>query len=107
MESEYSFLLPVSAPNNTEILFQGSIDLVFESDNECIIIDFKTDRHQQLEQHAVQLAIYARAAPAFSTLPVKTAVAYLRTGEILDTDPQQISTERIISLVNETREKNA
>jgi ATP-dependent exoDNAse (exonuclease V) beta subunit len=83
------------------------MDLVFEYDGECIIIDFKTDRHQQAEQHAVQLAVYARAAPAFSKLPVKTAVAYLRTGSILEIDHNQVSAERIISLARETREQHA
>ena len=106
MESEFAFILPLSTSDDTEILFQGSIDLIFESDGDCIIIDYKTDRTQHEEDHAVQLAIYARAAPAFSTLPVKTALAYLRTGAILETDPHSPSAEMIISLAQEKQEHN-
>jgi ATP-dependent helicase/nuclease subunit A len=69
------------------VLLNGAIDLLlFEADG-LTVIDFKTDRVQpggegeQAKEHALQLALYKRAAEELFGLPVKEAwVWFLRTG---------------------------
>ena len=91
-EYEFSVLLDAAdlledGPAGEEILLNGAIDLLlFEADG-LTIIDFKTDRVQpgregeKAGEHALQLALYARAAEALFGLPVRERwVWFLRTG---------------------------
>jgi len=76
--SEFPFILPLSVPGKKPILVQGSIDLLYEFEGRCLIVDFKTDRNLDPEEHRVQLECYRAAASAFSDLPVETWLVYLR-----------------------------
>ena len=91
-EYEFSVLLDAGellqdGPPGEEILLNGAIDLLlFEADG-LTVIDFKTDRVQpggegeKARDHALQLALYKRAAEELFGLPVKeTWVWFLRTG---------------------------
>jgi ATP-dependent exoDNAse (exonuclease V) beta subunit len=62
------------------------MDLIFESGGLCTIVDFKTDRYMDINTHRVQLACYRAAAGAFSDLPVKTMLVYLRSMEAVEVD---------------------
>jgi hypothetical protein len=77
--SEFRFVLPVRGEDRT-LLIGGSMDLIYESGGRCTVVDFKTDRRVDPEAHRVQMACYRRAAPAFSSLPVRTILFYLRYG---------------------------
>jgi ATP-dependent exoDNAse (exonuclease V) beta subunit len=79
---EFPFLLPLGDEAGC-VLVRGSIDLIYEHEGYCVIIDFKTDKHLNTAAHTVQLACYTRAASAFSGLPVKTALVYLREQEMI------------------------
>lgn len=91
---EYAFSVLLDAaellengPAGEDILLNGAIDLLlFETDG-LTIIDFKTDRvadgreEEQAKAHALQLALYARAAQEVFGLPVREKwVWFLRAG---------------------------
>ncbi|MCX7655531.1 MAG: UvrD-helicase domain-containing protein [Treponemataceae bacterium] len=81
---EFPFLLPLVHPEGFpkgSILVRGTMDLIFETPQECIIIDFKTDRDIHPLLHQVQLACYRLAGPAFSDKPIRCFLYYLRYGE--------------------------
>ncbi len=56
----------------------GRMDLLFEEDERCVIVDFKTDKEYDPSAHIVQLATYRRAAAAFSSRPAESWLFYLR-----------------------------
>ena len=91
-EYEFSVLLDAAellqdGPAGEDILLNGAIDLLlFEADG-LTVVDFKTDRvapggeTEQAGTHALQLALYARAAEEIFGLPVKEKwVWFLRPG---------------------------
>ena len=91
-EYEFSVLLDAAellqdGPAGEDILLNGAIDLLlFEADG-LTVVDFKTDRvvpggeAEQAGTHALQLALYARAAEEIFGLPVKEKwVWFLRAG---------------------------
>ncbi|MDR1868311.1 MAG: UvrD-helicase domain-containing protein [Treponema sp.] len=77
VRTEFSFVLPLFKDSYT-ILVNGTIDLIYEQNGTCIIVDFKTDRFFQKGSHIVQMSCYRLAARSFSSLPVKIIVIYLR-----------------------------
>lgn len=87
LRTEHSFLLPIYHSNTQPILIKGSMDLIFETAQYCIIIDFKTDKTLQSEHHRIQLECYHRAAASFSDKPVKTLLVYLRGMEAVELVP--------------------
>lgn len=87
LRTEYGFLLPIRQGNTEPLLIKGSMDLIFETEDHCIIIDFKTDKVLQREAHQIQLECYHRAGKAFSDKPVKTLLVYLRGMNIVEITP--------------------
>jgi ATP-dependent helicase/nuclease subunit A len=87
--SEFPFILPLSGKDRrTVVLVQGKIDLIYEYNGLCTIIDFKTDMQARPENHRVQLACYKAASSAFSPLPPRTMLLYLRNMEAHLFDPK-------------------
>ncbi|MDR2194628.1 MAG: UvrD-helicase domain-containing protein [Treponema sp.] len=96
-ESEFPFLLPIprSASDigglprcgDQIVIVQGQIDLIYEYNGQCVIVDFKTDNDIRPENHRFQVACYKRAASAFSDLPPRAVLVYLRNMQALDYDP--------------------
>ena len=91
-EYEFSILLDAgelleAGPAGEEVLLNGAIDLLLFEEDGLTVIDFKTDRVQpggegeKAKEHALQLALYARAAEELFALPVKERwVWFLRSG---------------------------
>lgn len=86
--SEFPFILPLPLTGNRPMLVQGKIDLIYESGGSCVVVDFKTDRVADPEAHRVQMECYRAAAAAFSDLPVKLRLCYLRSMEIREVEPR-------------------
>ncbi|OHE68113.1 MAG: hypothetical protein A2Z99_15340 [Treponema sp. GWB1_62_6] len=85
--SEFPFMLALPGGQDAPVLIRGTMDLVFESGGRCVVVDFKTDRQRDPSIHAIQMAVYRAAAPAFSRLPVQSWLFYLRGAEaVLDQD---------------------
>jgi ATP-dependent helicase/nuclease subunit A len=91
--SESEFILPLSGEDGKTILIKGKIDLIYEYDGHCVIIDFKTDREVRPESHRLQLACYKAASGAFSDLPPKTGLVFLRNMTTVFFDPQMSGKE--------------
>ena len=91
-EYEFSVLLDAAdllenGPAGEDILLNGAIDLLLFEEDGLTVIDFKTDRvndggeGEQANQHALQLALYAKAAQEIFGLPVRQKwVWFLRKG---------------------------
>lgn len=62
------------------IIVQGAVDLCFVENGELVILDFKTDRVEDIKQirdtYAEQLNIYAIACQKIFSLPVKEKIIY-------------------------------
>ena len=69
------------APENSEVIVQGSIDLCFLEDDRWVLVDYKTDRADDrvtlLARYAPQVRLYARALGAITPYPVKEALVCL------------------------------
>lgn len=81
--TEFPFLLPLAVQGQKALLMQGSIDLIYEYNGICKIIDFKTDRYMNPQEHFHQLSCYRLAASAFSSYPVETWLCYIRSMELV------------------------
>ena len=91
-EYEFSVLLDTcdlleNGPAGEQVLLNGAIDLLLFEEDGLTVIDFKTDRvrpgeeGEKAKEHALQLALYAKAAEEVFALPVKERwVWFLRTG---------------------------
>jgi ATP-dependent helicase/nuclease subunit A len=88
LRTEYGFLLPLKNDTQGPLLVRGSIDLIYETENHCVIIDFKTDKTLQAESHRIQLECYNRVGQAFSEKPVQTLLVYLRGMTVVAMEPQ-------------------
>ncbi len=81
-EVEVPFLLKAEDENGP-LWIHGRMDLVLVGMDRVRVLDFKTDRYIQPEQHAAQLSLYRQAALEIWKLPVETYLVYLRFGEII------------------------
>ncbi|MEE1282268.1 MAG: helicase-exonuclease AddAB subunit AddA [Acutalibacteraceae bacterium] len=63
-----------------EHMLRGSVDAAFEEDNQIVIIDYKTDRVNSIEElkekYSTQLLLYKLGLSATLNLPVKKCVIY-------------------------------
>jgi ATP-dependent helicase/nuclease subunit A len=90
-ESEFSFVtaIPVTGPASPALTISGAMDLVFESDGIIHVVDFKTDRVEDVSRHLGQLAVYRRAAG--DLFPKDAAphcwLFYLRSSTAYDVTP--------------------
>ncbi len=92
-EQEFSLLLDAGelledGPAGERLLLNGAIDLLLFEPEGLTVVDFKTDRvapgreAAQAQEHALQLALYARAAEELYARPVREKwVWFLRRGQ--------------------------
>jgi ATP-dependent helicase/nuclease subunit A len=80
-EREFDFLLSLD-----DVILRGQIDLWFEEGGELILIDYKTDRHEdRAGAYALQLQLYALALERIrSRIPHRAVLCYLRSGQDVD-----------------------
>jgi len=92
--SEYKFKMK----HKTDIL-KGSIDLLYrKSNNEIVIVDYKTDSTLTPEKHIAQLTAYRIAISVLFNEPIekiKCFLFYLRVGTIYDLTDKCISLDKI------------
>jgi ATP-dependent helicase/nuclease subunit A len=82
--SEYSFRS--FYPNKGAGMYiSGTIDLLFEWENQVWVVDFKTDSAENPREHIPQMAFYYRAAGDLRGKPSRVWLYYLRTGHAVDT----------------------
>jgi ATP-dependent helicase/nuclease subunit A len=66
------------------IAIMGQIDLLFEEENELVVVDFKTGKAENPEDHYGQLAAYYRAGGDIFGKPVSVWLFYLRSGRAVN-----------------------
>jgi ATP-dependent helicase/nuclease subunit A len=90
VEREMRFITEISAKkldstlsntfNDEKVIVQGAVDVCFIENNEIVILDFKTDRVNDINELALsygeQLSIYASACQEILGLKVKEKVIY-------------------------------
>ena len=80
--ADYKALIGETAPatDGETLLVQGITDCVFEENGELVILDYKTDRNQTMEElrdhYAPQLKLYAKALSETLGKPVKSCLIY-------------------------------
>ncbi|MDR0639646.1 MAG: UvrD-helicase domain-containing protein [Spirochaetaceae bacterium] len=67
-----------------DVFINGTIDLVFEKDGIVTIVDFKTDNAENPAEHALQMAVYYRAARDLWQKETRVFLYYLRTGHAVE-----------------------
>lgn len=85
-QSEYDFITTYSvrlpqAQEDTELIVTGQMDLIFETPDSVIVVDYKTDKDEDPSLHAEQLAVYRKAATELRKKPAQTWLFYLRSGK--------------------------
>ena len=80
-----------------KLVVSGKIDLIFDDGSAVYIVDFKTDKDEDIIRHVGQLTIYKRAAEDIFGKPVECRLFYLRSGheadlneEINKTTPEEL-----------------
>ncbi|MCL2831754.1 MAG: UvrD-helicase domain-containing protein [Treponema sp.] len=79
-ETEFPVITSVVI-NGKPVAITGRMDLFFEEENEIVIVDFKTDKIKNPEDHYGQMAAYYRAAVDIFNKPVSVWLFYLRRDE--------------------------
>jgi ATP-dependent helicase/nuclease subunit A len=82
-ESEFP-IITLAETGAEKIHITGQIDLLFEWEGIMHIVDFKTDRVEQPEQHYAQLAVYQRAVSDIFEKPVRSWLFYLRNSNTVE-----------------------
>jgi ATP-dependent helicase/nuclease subunit A len=82
-ESEYPVITSVMVYGKP-ITITGQMDLLFEEDDEVTVVDFKTDKVENPEDHYGQLAAYSQAAGDIFRKPVGAWLFYLRSGRAVN-----------------------
>ena len=71
----------IDKDENDTILIQGTIDMFYVKGNEAVIVDYKTDRVNDVEEiknrYMVQLKYYKKALEKILNLNVKKTYIYL------------------------------
>lgn len=81
--SEFPFYMKrTSAGERDFSVVSGQMDLVFlpGDKSRIIVVDFKTDREENPENHRIQLEVYMEAAGKIWNIPVEGRLFYTRTG---------------------------
>jgi ATP-dependent helicase/nuclease subunit A len=81
IKTEYPILTVVNRSNSAhdKVTISGKIDLLFDDGEVMYIVDFKTDREEDITRHAGQLAVYKYATEDIFGKPVECRLFYLRT----------------------------
>jgi ATP-dependent helicase/nuclease subunit A len=82
-QSEFSVITAAEVEGKA-VAITGQIDLIFEEDDEVVVLDFKTDRVENPEDHYGQLSAYNRAAGDIFGKPVSLWLYYLRPGSAVN-----------------------
>jgi ATP-dependent helicase/nuclease subunit A len=89
LRTEYPVLTAVDWGEGKEkaLIVSGRIDLVFEYGGVFYVVDFKTDRDENITRHIGQLAVYKRAVEDIFGKPAECRLFYLRHGR--EADPRR------------------
>ena len=69
-------------------IVSGKIDLLFDDGTSVYVVDFKTDRDEDIGAHIGQLAVYKQAVEDIFGKPVECRLFYLRNGNEVNVNEQ-------------------
>ncbi len=105
METEKAFIMKFDG-----CIIDGRIDLLVETDEEIIVLDFKTDRRTDREAYRVQMDLYRRAVRGFaSDKKLRCGLYWLTRGEIFWDPPpveDSVMRELIAAAAGRSMERN-
>ncbi len=78
-KSEFGFVTRYEF-DEKQLIISGQIDLHFEYDNKVYVVDYKTDKTENTDWHAEQMAVYRKAACDLYGKETEIWLFYLRTG---------------------------
>ncbi|MDR0451263.1 MAG: UvrD-helicase domain-containing protein [Treponema sp.] len=73
-------------PENPGMYIGGTIDLLFEREDQVWVVDFKTDLTENPREHLPQMAFYYRAARDLRKKKCRIWIYYFRTGHAVELD---------------------
>lgn len=82
-KTEYSFL-SLYEEDGRKIYVSGAIDLLFEFENEMYIVDYKTDKIIDPEDHRGQISDYSKAVENIFSKKPRAYLFYLREGKLIE-----------------------
>ena len=82
-QSEFPIITSALAEGKP-VAITGQIDLLLTEEDEVVVVDFKTDRIENPEDHYGQLAAYYRAAGDIFGKPISVWLFYLRSGRAVN-----------------------
>lgn len=91
--AELPFAMPVGAT-----VWQGVIDRLYRTGDTWMIDDYKTDRVVEPERYHLQAGVYLRAVQAVLGVTPVVRLVYLRVGELVHLDAQDI--ERALASIS-------
>jgi ATP-dependent helicase/nuclease subunit A len=94
-ESEFPIVTAVKTAERT-VAVTGQIDLLFEEGDVLHVVDFKTDKIENPEDHYGQLAVYKRAVEDIFGKPVHAWLYYLRSGHAVELRLDDVSIEEMV-----------
>jgi ATP-dependent helicase/nuclease subunit A len=71
-------------PEKAGIYINGTIDLLFDREDQVWVVDFKTDSAENPPEHLPQMAFYYRAARDLRNKPCRVWLYYFRTGRAVE-----------------------
>jgi ATP-dependent helicase/nuclease subunit A len=71
-------------PANNDIYISGTIDLLFDREDQVWVVDFKTDSVENPPEHLSQMAFYYRAARDLRKKRCRIWLYYFRTGHAVE-----------------------
>lgn len=87
-KTEYRFRARfLSKENQKNYIYKGSIDLVFQNNQNVYVIDYKTTKDELPQEYYQQLGIYSKAIASIRNVPLENVhcvLCYLRTGNNID-----------------------
>ena len=101
LEAEVPFLYQLNS-GEYDCLVQGRIDLLCTGSGEAVVVDFKTDREFSPGFHALQIALYMRAAREFTGLDTKGFCFYLREGKAEEIEDSVITDNELAGFIQRT-----
>ena len=86
---EYGFLIKANPEILGEKVISGKMDLIFLHEGNLYLVDYKTDKTENPQNHREQLLLYKEAArklfgAQFPAAEIITLVYYLRSGNIAE-----------------------
>ena len=81
---------------NRALFINAQPDLFIITDDENIIVDFKTDRYFSKDRYAMQLALYINAVEGLNKKSCRAFLCFLRSGDMVQSGLKKSETSELL-----------